>query len=437
MTTTRKRIAVIGAGISGLGAAWLMRDEEVVVFEAGRRIGGHARTISAFGAMVDTGFLVCNRVTYPLFTALMDALKVRLQSAPMSFAASFGDGAYEYGTGSALDLFRQPGRLFDRSHWHMLRDIRRFMAEAPKMAGQGGSIGEVVAELGLGREFRDRFLMPMSGAIWSTPPRFMLDFPADRFLRFFASHGLMGEGPRPEWLTVTGGASTYVEALAAATGAEIRRSCPVQLVRRGPGGVTVVSPRGEELFDQVILATHAPQALRLLADADAAETAVLGALTVEPNRMVLHSDPGFLPKRRALWSSWNHVTAAPPGGLRNRPISLSYWLNRLQRVETPAPLIMTLNPEREPQAIHNEATLSHPQFDGRALAALDRLGEIQGRGGLWYAGAWTRYGFHEDGLLSALRVAQAMGRDWPLGPDPWAEERPDWVRRPRAAGLAA
>ncbi|MBZ4021328.1 amine oxidase [Rhodobacter sp. TJ_12] len=430
------RIAVIGAGISGLGAAWLLRGHEVVIFEAGKRIGGHARTIEVQGTRVDTGFLVCNRKTYPLFTGLMDTLGVALQPAPMSFSASFGKGAYEYGTGRLTDLFGQRQRLWDRSHWRMIRDIRRFMTEAPAMMGQGGVIGEVIAELGLGREFRDRFLMPMSGAIWSTPPRFMLDFPADRFLRFFESHGLMGAGPRPEWLTVKGGASIYVAALARATMAELRKSCPVKSVRRVPGGVMVTSSAGEERFDQVIMAAHAPQTLDMLAAPDADEADILGAFQVEPNRMVLHSDESFMPRRRNLWASWNHVTAAPPGGLRNRPISMSYWINRLQGVRSDQPLIMTLNPEWEPHSAHHEVTFSHPQFDTAALAALDRLGEIQGRGGIWYAGAWTRYGFHEDGLLSALRVAQALGRDWPLGEDPWAAERPDWAH-PRAEGLAA
>lgn len=428
VTTGGMRIAVIGSGIAGLGAAWLMRGRQVVVFEAEARLGGHARTVQAEGVAVDTGFIVCNRRTYPLFIPMLEHLGVELAPSDMSFAASFADGGYEYGTTRPLDMLAQPARMLDLSHWRMIRDILKFFRQAPGHAGAGGSIGDVIEALRLGPEFRDRFLMPISGAIWSTPTRAMMEFPAASFLRFFENHGLLTVNDQPKWLTVKGGSAVYVAALAKACGAELRTGCPVQSVTRGEGGITVVSPRGSEVFDRVIFATHAPQALGLLARPDADETAILGALRTEANRMVLHSDISFMPRRRAIWSSWNHVTSAPAGGLSDRPISLSYWMNRLQGLQTPRPLIVTLNPEREPAHIHDEAVLHHPQYDGPGLAALGRLGDIQGRGGVYYAGAWTRYGFHEDGLLSALRVAQAMGGQWPLGPDPWADEAPDWAQ---------
>jgi len=424
------RIAVIGSGIAGLGAAWLLRDHQVTVFEAGSRLGGHARTIEADGVAVDTGFIVCNRRTYPLFTALLDHLGVELIPADMSFSASFGNGAYEYGTNGSLSLFAQPRRITDPSHWRMIRDILRFFREAPAHMEAGGTIGSVIARLGLGREFRDRFLMPISGAIWSTPTRVMLDFPAMQFLRFFSTHGMLGLRGRPQWLTVKGGARVYVSALALASGADLRIRTPVRSVKRDGDGVLVTSARGVERFDKVIIATHAPQVVEILAEPDAEEAEILNTFSTEANRVVLHSDATFMPRNRGLWASWNHVTAAPPGGLRNRAISLSYWMNRLQSLRTSRPLIMTLNPETQPMDVHHDVILSHPQYDAATEAALARLPKIQGRGGVYYAGAWTRFGFHEDGLLSALRVAEALGAQWPLGKNPWAEE-------PAPAAMAA
>ncbi|WP_328805914.1 NAD(P)/FAD-dependent oxidoreductase [Salipiger abyssi] len=424
MTTRGLNVAIIGSGISGLGAAWLLAPHHnVVLFEAEERPGGHARTARAEGVDVDTGFIVCNRRTYPLFIPLMEHLGVDLAPSDMSFAASFGGGAYEYGTTAALDMFAQKRRFADPSHWRMIGDILRFFRVAPAHAATRGSIGDLIDRLGLGTEFRDRFLMPISGAIWSTPTRDMLDFPAASFIRFFDHHGLLTVNAQPKWLTVAGGSARYVQALLDDTPAELRLGCPVQAVARGPDGVQVMSARGAERFDRVIFATHAPQALPLLSRPDPDERAVLGAMRTEPNRMVLHSDPRFMPRRRALWSSWNYVTAQSHA-LSDRPISLSYWMNRLQNLQTERPLIVTLNPETEPQHIHDEAILHHPQYDSAALAAQARLPEIQGRGGIHYAGAWTRHGFHEDGLLSALRVAQALGHDWPLGADPRAEEAP-------------
>ncbi|MDP5308905.1 NAD(P)/FAD-dependent oxidoreductase [Paracoccus spongiarum] len=422
--TTRKRIAIIGSGISGLGAAWLLdRDHDVVLFEAEPRPGGHARTAEVGGTAVDTGFIVCNRRTYPLFIPMLESLAVPLEPSDMSFSASFGGGRYEYGTFSTRAMFAQPMCLVDASHWRLIRDIMRFFRAAPRHRGNEGSIGELISQLRLGHEFRDRFLLPISGAIWSTPTAGMMDFPAGTFVRFFDNHGLLSINGQPQWLTVRGGARVYVQAILSRLRGELRLSAPVRAVRRVEGGgVTLASPRGEERFDAVVMATHAPQALALLQGAEADERAILGGFRTQPNRMVLHSDPRLMPRRRGAWASWNYVTqGAMPAS--DRPISLSYWMNRLQNLVTPQPLIVTLNPEIEPQHIHDEAILAHPQFDAAAIASQARMRQIQGRGGVHYAGAWTRYGFHEDGLLSALRVSQALGSDWPLGPDPWAEPR--------------
>lgn len=246
----------------------------------------------------------------------------------------------------------------------------------------------------------------------------MMQFPASTFVRFFDNHGLLSVNGQPQWLTVTGGSQSYVSAMLKRISGDVRLSCPVDSVRRDGDGVVIASPRGEERFDAVVFATHAPQALAMLQQPDHEETAILGAMRTQANRMVLHSDTRLMPRRRSAWASWNYVTrGATPA--TDRPISLSYWMNRLQNLKTRHPLIVTLNPEIEPTHIHDEAIFAHPQFDAAAVAAQDRLPGIQGRGGIYYAGAWTRFGFHEDGLLSALRVAQAMGIDWPLGADPW------------------
>lgn len=414
------KIAIIGSGISGLGTAFMLDPHhDITVYEAEPRAGGHARTVQAHGVDVDTGFIVCNRRTYPLFIPLMEHLGVALEPSDMSFAASFSRGAYEYGTFSARSIFAQPGRVVDARHWRMLRDILRFFRRAPDHAASDATLGELVRVLKLGRGFRDRFLLPISGAIWSTPTADMMDFPASTFVRFFDNHGLLSVNGQPQWLTVTGGSRVYVEAILSRLRGQVRLGCPVQSVSRDPEGITVASAAGAERFDQVIFATHAPQSLALLEQPDPEEVEILGALRTKANRMVLHSDTRFMPRRRAAWAAWNYVTDgdAPP---TDRAISLSYWMNRLQNLQTPQPLIVTLNPEHEPLVIHDEAVLYHPQFDKAALAAQQKLDRIQGRGGVHYAGAWTRYGFHEDGLLSALRVAQRLGVEWSLGADPWA-----------------
>ncbi|WP_371742056.1 NAD(P)/FAD-dependent oxidoreductase [Citreicella sp. C3M06] len=423
MTTGRIRTAIIGSGISGLTSAWLLAPhQDVTIFEASSRPGGHARTRQVDGIAVDTGFIVCNRRTYPLFIPLLEHLGVELADSDMSFAASFQGGKLEYGTTKALDMFAQKRRLLDPAHWRMIRDTLRFFKQAHGSVRSGESIGALLERLGLGDTFRDRFLMPISGAIWSTPTREMADFPAAAFIDFFENHGLLSVDDQPQWLTVRGGSARYVEALLAATDARLRLSCPVGSVLREAGAITVASAAGKERFDRVVFATHAPQALAILEGTDAQERDILSGFRTEPNRMVLHSDISFLPKTRKIWSSWNYVTDAAPGP-SDRPISLSYWMNRLQPLGADKPLIVTLNPEREPAQIHDEAILYHPQFDAVSAQAQARLPQIQGRGGVHFAGAWTRYGFHEDGVLSALRVAQDMGLDWPLGPDPWAEER--------------
>lgn len=418
----RSRVAVIGGGISGLGTAWLLdKHHDVTLFEAETRPGGHARTVEALGTPVDTGFIVCNRRTYPLFIPMLEHLGVGLEPSDMTFSASFAGGRYEYGTATTAALFAQKIRALDPRHLIMLRDILRFFRSANDFQTSGLTLGQMLDQLHLGRDFREMFLLPISGAIWSTPAGGMLDFPAASFVRFFDNHGLLSVSGQPDWLTVTGGSRAYVNAIIAQLRGQVRLGAPVFKVIRDAAGVIVVTPKGPEHFDRVVFATHAPQTFAMLDHPDAQERAILGSFRTQANRMVLHSDERLMPRRRAAWASWNYITQEKRP-VADRPISLSYWMNRLQNLDTPKPLIVTLNPEIEPRDIHDQAMLAHPQFDNAAMAAQRRLPSIQGRGGVYYAGAWTRYGFHEDGLLSALRVAQAMGIEWPLGQDPWAEE---------------
>ena len=421
-TPSRRKIAVIGSGISGLGAAWLLDPHhDVTLFEAEPRPGGHARTVQVGKTAVDTGFIVCNRRTYPLFMPLLDHLGVATGPSDMTFSASFGGGRYEYGTGNTRALFAQPRRAMDPRHLLMLRDILRFFRQAMAYQGSGLSLGDMLEQLRLGDDFRDLFLLPISGAIWSTPSGGMMDFPAASFVRFFDNHGLLSVSGQPEWRTVTGGSRAYVRAILSRLQGRVRLGAPVFKILRDDEGVTVVSPHGPQRFDRVVIATHAPQALAMLDHPDHEEEQILRRFRTQPNRMVLHSDERFMPRRKAAWAAWNYITEARRPD-PHAPISLSYWMNRLQNLTTDKPLIVTLNPESEPRDIHDQAMLDHPLFDEAAIRAQSRLPSIQGRGGVYYAGAWTRYGFHEDGLLSALRVAQAMGIEWPLGQDPWAAE---------------
>ncbi len=418
----RRRIAVIGSGIAGLGAAWLLdRHHDVTLFEADTRPGGHARTVEAMGVAVDTGFIVCNPKTYPLFLPLLDHLGVKTEPSDMTFSASFGGGRYEYGTGTSRALFAQPRRALDPRHLLMLRDILRFFRRAMDYQGSGLSLGAMLDELRLGEDFRDLFLLPISGAIWSSPAGRMMEFPAASFVRFFDNHGLLSVSGQPQWRCVTGGSRAYVQAILSHLRGSLRLGAPVFRILRDAEGVTVVSPHGPQRFDRVVIATHAPQALAMLDHPDADERAILGRFRTQSNRMVLHSDERLMPRRKAAWAAWNYITQARRPDPQ-APVSLSYWMNRLQNLTTTRPLVVTLNPETEPRDVHDQATLDHPLFDEAAIRAQSRLPSIQGRGGVYYAGAWTRHGFHEDGLLSALRVAQAIGIDWPLGQDPWAQE---------------
>ncbi|MYM81021.1 FAD-dependent oxidoreductase [Duganella sp. FT50W] len=413
---TRKRIAVIGAGISGLAAAYfLQRRHDVVLFEAGPYLGGHANTVDieveGQRCAVDTGFLVYNEKTYPNLIALLDELGVANIASDMSFGVSMDDGALEW-AGTNLDtVFAQRRRLASPSFLRMLRDILHFNRRAEAFLAQsqsdGATLGELLARQGYGKLFRDAYLLPMAAAIWSSSPRDILGFPAATFLRFCLNHALLQVNNRPRWRTVRGGSRHYVQAIAA-TLADYRLNTPVGGLRRVDGKVLVATATQTEAFDEVVLATHAPTTLALMADASADERAILGAVRYQPNTAWLHTDARLMPQRRKVWSAWNYLSSHQSDG--SRPVCVSYWLNQLQSLPFSTPVVVTLNPPSPPAAdkVLARFEYDHPIMDQPAIDAQQALSGIQGQGGLWYAGAWTGYGFHEDGLKSALRIAAAF-----------------------------
>ncbi|MCX7643882.1 MAG: FAD-dependent oxidoreductase [Rhodobacteraceae bacterium] len=411
-----RRIAVIGAGISGMGAAHaLAASHRVTLFEAEPRLGGHARTVFAGrrgDQPVDTGFIVFNRVNYPHLVELFDRLGVPVTESNMSFGASIDGGRLEYGLASIGTIFAQRRNLANPRFLGMVRDILRFNARAASTTrDRTETIAGLIDRLRLGAWFRDYYLLPLSGAIWSTPTRKILDFPAEAMVRFLENHALLNYSRKHQWYTVIGGSVAYVSRLEAALrnqGAEIRLSAPVAAVRRLAAGVEVRARGGAwEQFDEVVFACHTDQALAALADASDAERRLLGAIRYQPNHAVLHADASLMPRRRQVWSSWNY---AEPAGRPGDRIDLTYWMNSLQPIPQDDPLFVTLNatrPIRE-ELIYDEVTFAHPLYDVPALMAQEAIRALNGSRNTWFCGAWMRNGFHEDGLASGLEVARAI-----------------------------
>jgi predicted NAD/FAD-binding protein len=415
----RLRIAVIGTGISGMSAAWLLSQRhDVTVYERAGRVGGHSNTVvvgeGAGAVPIDTGFIVYNERTYPNLTALLDHLDVPTAESCMSFSVSLDDGGFEYAGGRGLaGLFAQRRNLARPRYWAMLRDLARFYrtaaADLPGLEASGASLRAYLDAGGYGRGFRDDHLLPMAGAIWSAPTEAILDFPAAAFVRFFHNHGLLDFRDRPRWRTVVGGSRSYVECLTARYADRIRLGAGVTAVSREPGRVRVRDGNGgTEVYDHVVVATHADEALRLLVDPGAEERRLLGAFRYSRNVAVLHADPALMPRRRAAWASWNHLG-------RGAAASVTYWMNRLQPLPTERPLFVTLNPAVAPRAVLRSETYEHPVFDAAAGAAQRALWSLQGRRNTWFCGAHFGAGFHEDGLQAGLAVAEALGgvrRPW-------------------------
>ncbi|MDQ5833483.1 MAG: FAD-dependent oxidoreductase [Actinomycetota bacterium] len=411
------RIAIVGAGIAGLTCAHLLHlEHEITVFEAEERPGGHTRTIEveteAGVHHVDTGFIVFNDRTYPGFERLLERLQVESQPSEMSFSVSDGRGEFEYNGASANGLFAQRSNLVRPSFLRMVRDLMRFNREAPALVGLNGTgptLLDFLDEGGYSREFVERLIVPQASAVWSADPSDMSQFPASLLAEFFQNHGLFGLTGRPNWRTVKGGSARYVERLLGPMGDRVRLATPVARVERFADRVeiTPAGGSGPESFDQVILASHSDQSLAMLAEPSPAEAQLLGAIPYQSNDVVLHTDASLLPRRRRAWASWNFHLEDQPADRT----TVTYHMNRLQALEADREFCVTLNKNGtvDEDTVISAREFSHPVFSHAALSAQRRWREISGMRRTHYCGAYWGYGFHEDGVQSAVRVCERFG----------------------------
>ncbi|MBM3488140.1 MAG: FAD-dependent oxidoreductase [Alphaproteobacteria bacterium] len=418
-------IAVIGTGIAGMAAAWLLaRSHRVTVYEKARRIGGHSNTVDVPGpdgpVSVDTGFIVYNEPNYPNLVALFDHLGVATRPSDMSFAVSLDDGRLEYSGTGLGGLFAQRRNLVRPRFWRMIRGITRFYREGPALLARPDAealtLGAYLHQADFGQPFVEDHLLPMAAAVWSTPVADMRRYPAASFVRFNLNHGLMRIGGRPEWRTVAGGSRAYVERLTAPYRDRIRLGARIRAIAPAADGLAVIERDGRtQRYDHVVIATHADEALALLDRPTPAEQRILGAFSYARNEAVLHTDPDLMPRRRRVWASWNYLRARGAEGAA--AVAVTYWMNRLQGLDPRRDMFVTLNPPRDPapEKIVARFTYDHPVFDQAAIAAQGALGAIQGPRGLWFCGSYCGHGFHEDAFQAGLAVAEAIGgvrRPW-------------------------
>jgi predicted NAD/FAD-binding protein len=419
---TGKSIAVIGSGIAGMSAAWLLSQRHrVTVFEKNARLGGHSNTVtvptSEGATPVDTGFIVFNDITYPNLVALFDHLGVETQDSDMSFGVSLNGGRMEYSSVGASAFLCGGRNLANPRFWSMTWDLLRFYKEAPlELLGTRDnmiSLGDYLKRRGYGDAFQHDHLLPQAAAIWSASLQEIHHYPACAFVRFFENHGLLKLKGRPQWRTVSGGSRAYVEKLTAPFASNIRLNAGAVSVRRDHSGVWVRDARGNsERFDDIVIAAHADEALAMLEDANPQERALLGAFRYAKNRAILHTDRSLMPRREALWASWNYVGDNPAGGC-----VVSYWMNKLQRLTCEEDIFLTLNPRQmpRPETILYETDYDHPLFDAAAIRAQEQIWSLQGVRDTWFCGAHFGAGFHEDGLQAGLAVAEQLGglrRPW-------------------------
>ena len=424
-----QNIAVIGSGISGLSSAWLLsKKHNVTLFEADNRIGGHTNTVEIESngktVPVDTGFICFNEATYPNLTAMFKHLDVEVHPTDMNFAASMANGAYEYAGGTYTGLIGQPSNIFKPRHWSMVKDILRFFKEAPKelaTLSEDESLAQYLKRKNYSANFIDAHLLPMAAAIWSSRLEDMMDFPARAFIQFFQNHGLLQVDGRPKWGTVNGGSRQYVKKLLADSNITVKTGMPVENIGRTKTGVTLYTKGGEVLnFDQVVIASHADQALAMLDQPSDEERQLLGCFGYAKNHAVLHRDRKLMPKRRLTWASWNYLDFAEEldqPRTEAKDLCVTYWMNSLQNLETNEQIFVTLNPSENIEIDDVDARFDymHPLFDAAAMRAQRELWSLQGVNRTWFCGAHFGSGFHEDGLQSGLAVAEQLGgirRPW-------------------------
>jgi predicted NAD/FAD-binding protein len=411
------KIAIIGTGISGMVTAHLLRgNNDIAVFEANDYIGGHTHTVDVpLGDRVypvDTGFIVFNEVTYPNFLRLLKQLDVSWQPSQMSFSVSCDRTGLEYSPSTLNTLFAQRRNVLRPAFLRMVWEIFRFRRESRLLLETGDhelTLGNYLRNKGYSRAFRANFIVPMGAAIWSSDPDQFEAFPARYFVEFFTNHGFLKVREQPRWLVIRGGSKRYMEALTGPFRDRIRLNCPVRSVKREDDHVTVTPREGEpERFDQVVIATHSDQALALLADPSGKEREILGAIPYQENRTVLHTDTSFLPGRRACWASWNYSIPKEPAGR----VTVTYNMNILQTLRAPVEFCLTLNPTKPfaPDTVLHELTYHHPVYTTDSLKAQARFREISGVRRTHFCGAYWGYGFHEDGVKSALAVCKFFGK---------------------------
>lgn len=411
-----KTIAIIGSGISGMAAAHLLSSKyNVTLYEKNPMLGGHTRTKTISyrdkEIAVDTGFIVFNHVNYLELTGMFRHFGVDTEKSDMSFGFTMDHGRFEWGAQSIDAVFGQRRNLLNPLFYKMILDVLRFFKEAPKCLSKNEmTLGQLLNSLKLGKGFCNRFIVPMGAAIWSCPPDKMLDFPAQTFVRFFINHGLLSLNGQHQWYTVTGGSQQYIKKLTASLQGNIQLNSGIERVWSEAEKVAIQTKDSEKkLYDHVVLASHADESLAMLVDATPEEKKILGAFQYQANKAYLHSDITQMPKRKRCWASWSYSATD------DKQVSLTYWMNKLQNIDSAYPLFVTLNPKQAiaPDKIFDEHEFAHPIFTREAIAAQKEIPSIQGKRNIWYCGAYQRYGFHEDGLLSAIAVAEKLGATVP------------------------
>ena len=410
------RVAVVGSGIAGLSAAWLLHQEhEVTLLEKDNRFGGHAHTVEFkqkpdnSPISVDSGFIVYNTLNYPNLVGLFDALDIKTQETEMSFGLSLYDGRFEY-AGSFKGLFAQPINWFRPKYWRLLTDLFRFYKSAAMRVEQGPkkeTLKGLMIRMRMSETFINEHMLPMAAAIWSCPANIIMQFPARSFINFMNNHKLLDFSGRPVWRTVSGGSKNYVSKIIKALGSNARCNVSINGIHRTPkGAMIMIKNEKPQFFDKVILATHANDSLKLLSDVKEDEKKILSPFSFQENSVFLHSEPSYMPKRKITWSAWNYLSNKS----KQRELCVTYWMNKLQSLSHKFPLFVTLNPFSDSpiDKPHRQFSYTHPIFDQYAIDAQRNLNRIQGTYHTYFCGAWTRHGFHEDGIMSAVAIAKAF-----------------------------